>query len=464
VTREIQASSTGWTKTALSDSISGLLGGAQVQAKSFSISQNAATGKYDLALAVTAGGSDRLFVSLGNSNADEANWADGVDWTQLPYDAYDDPNELTRKLKIADVYIMNVPTIGSTIVVDIEEAPGNTTLDRFFVTPGKPRVWNKHLLSIDLNAGSIQSVLGRRDKDRVPGIYTFGRLEGKTQLIYAPIFNFFKPKVAPSPARLALPDGTLSIASAVNSAGFSNLFVSHANGVSVYPPNLQNDDSAPSSCATGPLVSGATQLSASTVGKTTSVWGRNTQGELFYMECPAGSEANASSWTPPVTLLPSVEQYAFYTGSHSTSHTLYAHVEGQDMVELAQDPVTTDWRQRQIILPSTDLNSVKEFNSYVTRVEVLNDNEIAQPNVKVNLTSISPVPVFVNNVYYVLSPRNAVHVLTDVHGSINIIQPTESMAAVCYGVALDSPGAATLSINPASKVSSCRPAQYNVGI
>jgi hypothetical protein len=103
------------------------------------------------------------------------------------------------------------------------------------------------------------------------------------------------PKVALSLTCLALLDGAMSVASAGNNAGFSNLFVSHANDVSVYLHNLQDDDSAPLPCAIGPLVSGATQLSAPTVGKMTSMTGRNSQGGLFYRECPAGSEANASS-------------------------------------------------------------------------------------------------------------------------------------------------------------------------
>jgi hypothetical protein len=55
--------------------------------------------------------------------------------------------------------------------------------------------------------------------------------------------------------------------------------ISHANGVSDYTQNLQNNDSAPLLCATGPLVSGGTQLSTSTAGKMAYVWGQNSQGD-----------------------------------------------------------------------------------------------------------------------------------------------------------------------------------------
>jgi hypothetical protein len=70
--------------------------------------------------------------------------------------------------------------------------------------------------------------------------------------------------------------------------------ISHANGVSDYPQNLQNNDSAPLLCATGPLVSGATQLSTSTVGKNDICVGPELARRLFYMEWPADSEASAS--------------------------------------------------------------------------------------------------------------------------------------------------------------------------
>ncbi|KAM3414340.1 hypothetical protein BST61_g10987 [Cercospora zeina] len=451
VTREVQATTTGWTKTALSEGLSSHFNGAAVKAKAFAISQNAASGKYDLALIVTVGSADHLFISQGNSNADDADWADGVQWTWLPFDD-GDRNQPRRDIKIADVYLMNVPVVGSTCVVDIEEAQANTTLDRYFVTPTKAHVWNKHLLPIDLTAGTIQSVLGRRDRDRAPGIYTYGQLEGKTQLIYAPIFNFFKPQTSPIPARLALPRGTSSIASAVNAGGYSNLFVSHAEGLSVFPHDLQTDDSQPVPCVLSPLVSGATRLSASTIGSLTSVWGCNSQGELVYMTCPSGSEASAGAWTPPVILVASIEQYACYTGRDTQSHTLYAHVSGNNMIELSQDPVTTDWRQRNITLPSPELEKVTEFDSYVTRLEIADDNDTLLPDVKVNLTSVSPVPVFINDVYHILSPGNAIRIASDVHGSINIVQPTTSMAAVCYSVALESSAGSKLTINPSDKV------------
>jgi hypothetical protein len=134
----------------------------------------------------------------------------------------------------------------------------------------------------------------------VAGIYTFGSLNGLKQLTYATIYNYWNDKVAPNPVRLKLPSGTASIASAANESGNTCLFVSHTDGLSVYLPDAQIDEASPVNCITRPLVSGATELSASTVGSLTSVWGRNVQGGLFYTTCSAGSEVNTFAWKTPV--------------------------------------------------------------------------------------------------------------------------------------------------------------------
>jgi hypothetical protein len=63
-----------------------------------------------------------------------------------------------------------------------------------------------------------EEVLKHVEIRRLGGVQVCG-----LRLIYAEIFNFFKPKVAPSPAHLALLDGAMSVAPVVNNAYFSNL-------------------------------------------------------------------------------------------------------------------------------------------------------------------------------------------------------------------------------------------------
>lgn len=451
-TRETQGAATGWTKLDLSSGISSRYGGAKVVAKKFALSQNTFTGKFDVALAVTVSGSDHLFVSQANSYDNDASLNNGIIWTPVEFDGDGQPAGST-KVQIADVFILNSPQSGSTCVVDLWRVPEkNDSLDRYFVVASASPAWKKHLVAIDLDAGSVTSVLGKRTKDQVAGIYTFGAIEGKQELIYAPLYNPFRPDGPSAPSRLKVPDGASSIASSLDARGRSCLFISHPSGVSVFLPSAQNDGSMPSSCIESALVSGATQLSAMTTGSLTSLWGRNAQGGLFYATCPAGSEAVSPAWSTPVIILPKVEHFAFYTGMSTRSHTLFAYVGGQEMVELDQDYVTGCWRERPIMLPATDIDAVVEFNSYTTRVEVIDSDSIPLPGTVLSLGADRPVPVYVDGSYYVLSPNNPVKFTTDGHGALNIVQPTDSLAAVTYTVSPLAPGVQPVTIDPSDKV------------
>ncbi|CAK4033847.1 Hypothetical predicted protein [Lecanosticta acicola] len=450
-TKEVQTSTAGFTREDLSSGLSSRFNGKVVTAKAFSVSQNAFTGKWDLLLAATCDGSDHLFVSQGNSYDTSTAATPGIAWSVIPFDG-DGADSASTNIQIADVFALNSAKAGSICVVDIWRSAGsNNSLDRYYVISGhSPQQWNQHLLAIDLDAGSVSTVLGQRSSDSIPGLYTFGMIDGQSELIYAPIYNFFRPSNPPSPARLALPAGTTSMSAASDRSGHTNLFVSHVGGLSVFPPSGQRDGATPVPCLAGPLVSGATQLQSYTVESTTSVWGRNAQGGLFYATCPAGNEAQQSSWSTPALLLPLVEAFAFYNGISTNSHTLFAHISGQDIRELDQDPVTSMWRERKIMLPSTDINDMVEFDSYTTRLEVLDSNSIPQPNVGISLTSISPVPVFVDEVYYVLNPSNPITFKTDGNGSVTIVQQTDSLAAVCYMVAPTAPNSLAVLVDPSA--------------
>src|SRR5215472_14735198 len=155
LTREVDQTSTGWIKIDLSSALSSQHNGAAVVAKTFSVAQNAQTLGVDLALVLTVGGVDFLYLSLGNANTDAA-WANGVTWTVIPFDAGTAPSPLT----IADVFLMNISAVGGTgvvenIFVDILRTPGSALnlLDRYYLAPGGTPQWNPHPLAADLAAG-----------------------------------------------------------------------------------------------------------------------------------------------------------------------------------------------------------------------------------------------------------------------------------------------------------------------
>ncbi|KAL8776816.1 MAG: hypothetical protein Q9203_002974 [Teloschistes exilis] len=454
-TREVRANSTGWTRLDLSSRLSSSQGGATVKAKAFALAQNIDTLAFDLALAVTIGNTDYLYLSLGNPNTD-ASFAKGVQWTKVPFDDSSKPSG-TSSLTIADVYLVNLPNAAQaqTCFVDIWRSPPASNplklLDRYYILPNGSPHWHLHQLPIDLAAGSITSCLGRRSKDPVGGIYTYGTIGGTPELIYVPQYNAFRPNVPPSPARLAIPAGTQSIATSIDPDGHSHLFVSASDGLFYFTPDDQDDDSAGVVIVRSPAVASASELSAMTAGGFTVVWGLNPQRALFYTKCHAGSESDPSAWSAPMPLVSNVESYSFYANKSAGNSVLFAHISGQQIAQLTQDRVTGNWIKRQMLLPTTEVSHMVEFNGFTTRMEVIDDNGLQQKDVDVILSATSPVSVFVNDVYYVLSKAVSVTVKSDATGAITIIQQSDSLAVVFYQATIAKAANSTVSINPAAK-------------
>lgn len=449
LTREVSATATGWNKLDLSSALSSQHGGAPVAAKTFSVAQNGQTLAIDLALVLTVSGADYLYLSLGNANTD-ASWANGVTWTLAPFDAGTAPSPLT----IADVLTMNLPASGGAVVenifVDILRTPGDALqlLNRYYIAPGKSPQWNLHLLAEDLAAGSISSCLGQRTNDPVPGIYTFGTIGGTQELLFTPQFNYFRPTVPPNPARLTLPAGASAVASAANAAGVSNLFVAGTAGLFLFTPDNQADQATPIQIVSNSLLAGASALAACSTGGRTAVWGLAPQGNLFSVMCTAGSESDPAAWSTPVPLVSGAAEFAFFLNIGAGNNVLFAQLDGQDLVQLTQDPVTTDWFQRSILLPSTSADDVAVYNSFTTHVQITDDNGVAAPNTAVGVTATSPVSAYLNDVYYHLSPTVPVSTTTDATGVLTVVQETQSLAAVCFQVVLTATPAVVANVNP----------------
>jgi hypothetical protein len=447
LTREVSQTATGWNRIDLSTALSAAHGGAAVTATSFAVAQNAATRAVDMALVVTVAGQDFLYLSLGNDNT-AAGWAAPVAWTAVPFDAGTAPAPLT----IADVFLENIGG-AETIFTDVIRTPGDPLrlLDRYYLTPGRPQQWNLHKLAADLAAGRIASCLGQPADNPVPGIYTFGTIGGRQELIFTPQYNFFRPAAPPSPARLTLPAGASAIASAIDATGVSSLFVAAAGGLFVFTPGNQHDQSAPAPVIPGGAFAGAAVLSAATDGGRTAVWGLNPQGQLCYAACAAGSESDPAAWSHPVPLVPAAEQFAFFLNLDAGSSVLFAHVDGTQLVRLTQDPVTTAWSQRSILLPPAAPDDMVEQDTFTTHIQVTDDNRVAVPGASLAVTATSPVSVYLNDVYHLLSPAVPVQVSTDPAGVLTVVQETGTLAGACFRVTLTDTPAVVADINPMSK-------------
>jgi hypothetical protein len=164
--------------------------------------------------------------------------------------------------------------------------------------------------------------------------------------------------------------------------------------------------------------------------------------------CPAGSESDPAAWSTPVPLVSGVEEFAFFINIGAGNNVLFAQLDGQDLVQLTQDPVTTDWFQRRILLPSTSADDIAVYNSFTTHVQITDDNGVAAPNIAVGVTATSPVSAYLNDIYYHLSPTVPVNTTTDATGVLTVVQETQSLAAICFQVVLTATPAVVANVNP----------------
>jgi hypothetical protein len=429
LTREVTKTSTGWNRIELNKTIPESAG----KPRTFAVAQNAKTLAIDLALVMTADGADTLYVSLDNANTAAA-WEKGILWTPIPFDATPAPSPLS----IADVLLLNIPDQGQVIVADVERKSGDPLhlLDRYYIVPGSSPRWNPHKIGAALAAGSISSCLGKNTSDPLPGVYTFGTIAGERELIFTPQYNYFDPHTPPSDTRLKLPAGASAIASALNSSGLSNLFVGAADGLYLFTPDNQHDESKGGTAvriASSSVTAGATQLAAATAGGRTAVWGVDAQGQLFHIACRQGHEADPAAWSTPVPLL-KAEAFAFFLNLNAGNNVLFAQLDGQHLVQLTQDPVTTAWQQRSILLPTAAVDDLITYKSFTTHINVTDDYNTGAPNTDVAITATSPISVYLNDVYHRLSPSVAVNTTTDPTGVLTVVQETDSLSAVCFRV------------------------------
>jgi len=468
VTREARASNTGWNRIDLTSQIVALFNvPATMKAKTFAVAQNPISGQIDVGLVGTWGDvGDTLWLSLGNDNSGDS-WANNTNWKSYAFDAVG--VTAPSVLNIADVYMMNIPTAGGSamenIFVDILRDPGNklNLLDRYYIQPTAANKWSKQALAIDLTQGSITSCLGHRKIDNsIPGIYTYGSIAQTQQLIYVPQQSQYRPGFPPAVSLLNLPSGSTSIASCLDSNGYSDLYVAATDGIYYFANDNQMNKAkptliVPSSAAVEPnLLAGFTSLSASTVAtqnaSRTVVWGINAQRALVHFWCPAGQEATPSAWSPPVPLVEGTEGYSFYLNYMSAHNVLFVHLSKESLLQIAQDPVTGEWNNRNILLPATEVNDMIEYDSFTTHINVADDNGAPSQNFEVSLTSISPVSVYINDVYEVLTPTIPVIVKTGLQGSITIIQETQTITAVGYKITIPGSPAAPVDVDPMSKL------------
>ncbi|ABE62005.1 hypothetical protein Nham_1161 [Nitrobacter hamburgensis X14] len=455
VTKELQAAAHGWTHADLSSAQAKADFPKGATCKTFAAAQavaGSASAAIHLAMVLDDDANDHLYLSLTNSDVDTG-WTDKPAWTPCPFNAKDSAGKaipMPKPFKIADTFVTEASD-KEYIVVDIIRNPTDTDalVSRFYIdtsTPAAP-VWMPHDISIDLEAASYKSCLGRASYSfGVDGLYTMGRIAGSPQLIYTPLFNPFDPATPALPARLMLPSKVQpdAMAACRNADNTSDLYVAAQGGLYYFASTNQKDNATGVLLVSHALLSGVRDLYAYTADGKVTVWGLNGSDEVFYLTCDRAQLTNAGAWNTPIAILIDVDAISPYIDRMFSANTFFAH-SGDSLLKAIKTPDTGMWSRSSITLPPSELQQpARKISSYTTRLQVNDEDGRPAPNITVSLTATSVTSVYIDHLYYVVGPQ-PIEVVTDEIGSVTIVELVHTLAGTRFNVTVD---AQQLLINP----------------
>ncbi|HKQ05910.1 MAG TPA: hypothetical protein VJ464_12310 [Blastocatellia bacterium] len=396
---------------------------------------------------------DHLYISVlslsktGNINPPQ--------WTAFPYD--DTKHSLSR-LEIAGIFLSEA-TDGEYIVADVVRDPNSPTKEivRYYIDRAKQdgQAWHKHDVPIDIESGKYTSVLGRKDGATVDGIYTSGQIDGSPQIIYTPLYNDIRPDRHPDTDSLMLtPEGNLvadAIAVCANSDNTTDLYAT-ANGVLYrFASTNQRNKATAEVAAQYHLFQGVKDLFAFPYGDSVMVWGRNSDNAIFYTTCPSSKLNTPDAWSVPVPILIGVEQVSPFVNRANSANTIFAHTGESELKIGVKSPGTGRWTWRNVTLPPADTKApAQKFNSYTTRIQVTDADHQPANGVTIAISATSVTSVYINHLYYIVGP-DAIHVKTDVAGSLTIVEAVERLTGTQFVVSVADDAAGKTSINPMDK-------------
>ncbi|KAL2846701.1 hypothetical protein BJY01DRAFT_263261 [Aspergillus pseudoustus] len=424
--------------------------------RTFDVGQSVVDGSIGLMMAVQLDGNDHLFFSLGNSNQDLSWVTSGEHWTMVPFDPV---NEASQKITVCGAMFAETAQQVQYLVVDIDrpsKAEADPHIARYHIdsTCKTSHYWIKHDVTIDLAASKYQSAVGRIPGKRVDGIYTAGTSAtgGGAQLVYEPIINEYRADAPVEPVRLQLPGGATpsSIATAHSSMqdGSTDLYVVAGSTMYCFAADEQKDMSLPLALCTSDFLAGTGDLVAVTHEGITTLWGRNRSYEVYYLSCPTNQVLDPAAWSVPVPILTGIEHMSAYVNRAEGENTIFAVGNGGRIERVVQGTVATGrvWRAHQIAIAAPPQQPCTSIRSYTTAIHVTElESSSPIPKAAVQLSASSRTPVYINGLYYVLSPMTPILVTTDASGSLTVVEATDGLQGAVLTASLAN---ATLTINP----------------
>ncbi|KAK1721199.1 uncharacterized protein BDZ83DRAFT_584110 [Colletotrichum acutatum] len=444
---------TGWVRMPLSSGFTSV--------RTFDVGQSVMDGTIGMALVVSEGNSDKLFLSLSNSSSDTS-WTAKPQWSAIDFDA---EGGIGSGSVINIVRVMFAEPQGSRqhIIVDIERSSNKASKDivRYYVDPQKAsgRYWTSHSLPVDIQHGEYQSCMGRVACGFVDGVYTLGTAGNSAQLVYVPIENAFGDG-PPLPCRLSLPQNAQ--ASAIAAArrpgsfaspdGTTDLFAVNNSTLFYFPAERQTDGSVAIQLLDSNVLSGTSELAAMTHRGVTTIWGKNASNEVYYLSCPSSQLDNHGAWSVPVPIVFGVEQMTPYLNRSDGGNAIFTSSSGK--LERLTQATGTDaklWVTDEIKLEASEPKAKPlQFKSYTTTIQVLDKHELPAPGVNLAISTSSRTPVYMNGIYYVLRPV-PVTVATDATGSLTVVEALQDSINGTLMTVGCNDGEAEITINPMEK-------------
>lgn len=447
LTEQQSGQTSGWEEVNLSEQIINANSGVSVTIKTFAVSQDLSTGKINLALIATIGTTDQLYLSLNNTNVGGSITKDSIQWTVV---AYDDPDHQGIDLNMANVYISETKS-EEYIVVDLSRStfkqPSNF-INRYYIDSAKStgKAWNNMVIGGDLEPG-LQSCMGRKEDDRVDATYTLGTINGETELVYAPLYNAWDKTAPPTITRLGVPQGASAISSANVGNNSTALFVAANKTLYYFAANAQNDGDNGMEVLQNDLFEDASALYAFASDTEFVVWGLNRADQIFYTTCARNKVTDASMWSVPIPVMIGVEKVSPYVNRSNNGNVFFA-VAGDTLRRAVQSPSSTIWSIENIRLEAPVDSKAQSFDSYTTRIQLTDEQDQPIAGHALYLSASTRTPYYINHLYYILDIE-PIPVLTDVIGSITLVQEVDDITGTIISVS-EKEGT-PIEINPMNK-------------
>lgn len=400
------------------------------------------SGAIDMAMVLSDGSDDHLYLSLANAD-DDTGWTDDPSWLACPFPA--DGGAIPPTIEIVNVLISDAND-RYTVAVDIVANPGAPVpmLRRYVLdldAPDQPG-WILHSEAGPALSGHT-SALGRPGSEQsADSIYTLGSFAGTRRLQYAALAQGTGRAAA---RQISVPGAHQPDAFALcrNADNSSGLFVV-AHDTLFYFAAGRETHGAPIALLRSPLLAGTRCMCALRSGGTVVLWARNGEGQLFYVCCPVGQEADAQAWSRPLCTLAGVDAFSpFVDRLHGAMVVLARTSAG--LVKSVKSPVTGLWNRRAITLPPSDmLQAPVRSSSYVTCIRVEDDAGRAVPDAVVLLSANSVTSVYINGMYWNVGPV-PVRVQANSSGELTIVEMVSGLAGTRLSA---SSGGCTVAVNP----------------